>query len=120
MVRVPLVAIAAALGVLLSIDWFILPLHHTAPTTEGILFLECTVLVLLLGGLVWDKSQVIRRSLQMKRPKHHELFTWNEILKVLSCLAASMLIFVAVVKVLDLKAANAGAHPKDSHNEPAK
>ena len=85
-VRLPLVGSVTGLGVLVAIDRLILPLHHTAATMDGILFLECVVLVLLLGGLVWDKSQVIRRSLQMKRPKHHELFTWTEICKVLACL----------------------------------
>jgi hypothetical protein len=58
---------------------------------------------------VWDKSQVIRRLHQTKRPKHHEIFTWNEICKVLACLGASMVIFLAVVKILDLKAAIASA-----------
>jgi hypothetical protein len=105
LLRLPIVGLLAAIGILVAIDQFVLPLHHTAASTEGILFLECAVLVLLFGGLVWDKSEAIRRSIQAKRSKHHELFTWNEIAKVLACLAASMVIFVAVVKVLDLKAA---------------
>jgi hypothetical protein len=124
--RFPIVGSLVAFGILVAIDQLILPLHHAAASAEGILFMESAVLVLLLGGLVWDKTQAIRRSLQLKRPKHHELFTWNEIGKVLACLAASMFIFVVVVKALDLKAvrkADEGDHhggekhaaPEDRH-----
>lgn len=117
----PLAGSVIGLATLYAIDRLILPLHHTAATTDGILFLECAVLVLLLGGLVWDKSQVIRRSLQMKRPKHHELFTWSEIGKVMACLGASMVIFVAVVKVLDLKTATQGTGQEHTNSaEPSK
>jgi len=116
-VRFPLAGSLVGLGIIVAIDQFVLPLHHAAPSRNGILLLESVALVLLLGGLVWDKTQVIRRSLQMKRPKHHELFTWNEIGKVFACLAASMLIFVAVVKALDLKGENQSDGQGDVHTE---
>ena len=118
--RLPLVGSCFGLVTLIVIDRLILPLHHAAATTDGILFIECVVLVVLLGGLVWDKSQIIRHSVRAKRSKHHELFTWNEIGKVLACLATSMLIFVAVVKVLDLKAANQHRIHLDPHAAPPK
>jgi hypothetical protein len=60
--RFPIVGSLVAFGILLAIDQLILPLHHTAASAEGILFMESAVLVLLLGGLVWDKTQAIRQN----------------------------------------------------------
>lgn len=104
LMKLPLCGTAVALGILFIIDKYILPLHHTPANMNGILLLECVVLLLLFGGLVWDKSQAIRDQLHSQRRSHDELFTWKEIGKVLACFGASMFIFVAVVKVLDLKA----------------
>lgn len=115
-VRFPLVGCGIGLAIIIVIDRCILPLHHAPATSDGILSLECVVLVVLLSGLVWDKCEAIRRSLHMKRPKIHELFTWKEICKVFACMAASMVIFVAVVKVLDLKASNESEVHEGSHS----
>ena len=113
----PAVLSLIAFGILIAIGRFFLPFHHTAATKDGVLFVECVVLTLLLGAAIWDKSQFIGRSLRAGQSEHHELFSWNEIGKVLACLGALMAIFVAVVKVLDLKAANQGAARGELHAE---
>jgi hypothetical protein len=114
MLKIPLVAAVAGLAIIVFIEHVVVPFRNAGASTDGILFIECIILTLLFGGLVWDKVQVIRRGLRLKRPKHEELFTVIEIAKVFACLATSMIIFVAVVKVLDLKAA-AGPHDEAAH-----
>lgn len=103
--RLPAAGIALAILMLMAIDRLVMPLHSPHANREGILAVECLVLLVLLGAAVWDKAAKMRRTLQAKpdqKTHDDELFTWNEIAKLFACLAASMVIFVAVVKVLEL------------------